>query len=98
MVKKGEGIDWGAAETLCYASLLLEGTPIRLTGQDTGRGTFSHRHAILYDATRTAPSTFRSTISPPVQAEIEVVNSLLSEAGRARDSSTACRAPIRAGW
>src|SRR5205814_6115416 len=49
MVKSGAGIDWGCAETLAYASLLLEGTPIRLTGQDTGRGTLSHRHAILCD-------------------------------------------------
>src|SRR5205823_2940331 len=42
------GIDWGQAEALAFASILADGTPIRLTGQDTGRGTFSHRHAVLH--------------------------------------------------
>lgn len=47
---KGEiPVDWGFAETLCYASILTSGNKVRLTGQDVGRGTFSHRHAILYD-------------------------------------------------
>src|SRR6266511_4056461 len=43
------GIDWGQAEALAFGSLLVEGIPIRLTGQDTERGTFSHRHAVLHD-------------------------------------------------
>src|SRR5437763_15927705 len=43
------GIDWGQAEALAFASILADGTPIRLTGQDGERGTFSHRHAVLYD-------------------------------------------------
>ncbi len=42
------GIDWGQAESLAFASILAAGTPIRLTGQDTERGTFSHRHAVLH--------------------------------------------------
>lgn len=42
-------LDFGAAEILAYGTLLLEGTPIRLSGQDCGRGTFAHRHAVLYD-------------------------------------------------
>ena len=44
------GIDWGQAEELAFASLLVEGIPVRLTGQDTERGTFSHRHLVLHDA------------------------------------------------
>src|SRR5438270_510650 len=43
------GIDWGQAEALAFASMLADGTPIRLSGQDSERGTFSHRHAVLHD-------------------------------------------------
>ncbi len=49
MVASGKGIDFGCAEMLAFGTLLLEGTPIRMTGQDVERGTFSHRHAVLHD-------------------------------------------------
>ncbi|MBI2963164.1 MAG: 2-oxoglutarate dehydrogenase E1 component [Deltaproteobacteria bacterium] len=80
MVESGRGIDWGCAETLAYATLLLEKTPVRLTGQDTARGTFSHRHAVLYDAEDGREHVPLNHLAAG-QAEIEVVNSLLSEAG-----------------
>ena len=81
------GLDWGAVENLAFASILLDGHGIRLSGQDSRRGTFSHRHAVLYD-TRTGegytplahlqqPS---SDGTPPV-GRFEVYDSPLSEAG-----------------
>jgi 2-oxoglutarate dehydrogenase E1 component len=49
MVETGEGIDWALGEALAFGTLVLEGVPVRLSGQDSGRGTFSHRHAVLVD-------------------------------------------------
>jgi 2-oxoglutarate dehydrogenase E1 component len=48
-IKEDKPLDWASAETLAYASLLIEGKRVRLVGQDSGRGTFSHRHSVLYD-------------------------------------------------
>ena len=59
------GIDWGQAEALAFASLLVEGIPIRLTGQDTERGTFSHRHDVLDDVNRArGRRRFSSSMTP----------------------------------
>jgi 2-oxoglutarate dehydrogenase E1 component len=72
------GIDWGHAETLAFASLLNEGVSIRLTGQDTERGTFSHRHAVLNDIETGATYTPLQHL-PNVSATFEVYNSPLTE-------------------
>ena len=77
-VEPGGRIDWGHAEALAFASLLVDGTPIRLTGQDTERGTFSHRHAMLHDP-ETGALHMPLTHVPDARAGIEIRNSPLSE-------------------
>jgi 2-oxoglutarate dehydrogenase E1 component len=72
------GIDWGQAESLAFASLLVEGIPIRLTGQDSERGTFSHRHLVLHDATTGERYTPMQHLEAAT-ASFEVHNSPLSE-------------------
>jgi 2-oxoglutarate dehydrogenase E1 component len=72
------GIDWGQAEALAFASLLVEGIPIRLTGQDTERGTFSHRHAVLHDLHTGETYTPLQNLSDATAA-CEIHNSPLSE-------------------
>jgi len=79
-IETGEGIDWATGEALAFGSLLLEGSRIRLSGEDTQRGTFSQRHAVLIDQTNQNEYTPLNNISP-AQAKIEIYNSLLSEAG-----------------
>ena len=74
------GIDWAHAEALAFASLLTEGTPIRLTGQDTERGTFSQRHLVLHDA-RTGQTVCPIQNLPGALAPFELHNSPLSENG-----------------
>jgi 2-oxoglutarate dehydrogenase E1 component len=78
MVERGQGIDWGCAETLAYGSLLLEGVPVRVCGQDTVRGTFGHRHAAVFDVNTGRAWVPLQTLSPD-QAAFDPVNSPLSE-------------------
>ncbi|HET6701276.1 MAG TPA: 2-oxoglutarate dehydrogenase E1 component, partial [Gemmatimonadaceae bacterium] len=72
------GIDWGHAEALAFGSLLLEGTSVRLTGQDTARGTFSHRHAVLHDF-KTGAEFIPLQHLPSAKGAFEIYNSPLSE-------------------
>ena len=74
--KSGTNFDWSLGEGLAFASLLAEGYPIRISGQDCERGTFSHRHAVLHDPSNDAEYCPLGSISG---AEIELVNSSLSE-------------------
>ncbi len=79
-INEGKNIDWATAEALAFATLLKDGYGVRLSGQDVGRGTFSHRHAVLYDQEnekRFVPLRhFRKE-----QALFEIVDSFLSEFG-----------------
>jgi len=77
-LESGEGILWAHAEALAFASLLTEGIPIRLTGQDTERGTFSQRHLVLHDA-KTGQEHCPIQHLPGALAPMELHNSPLSE-------------------
>jgi len=72
------GIEWGHAEALAFAAILADGTPIRLTGQDSERGTFSHRHAVLHDV-ETGAKYIPLHAIPQARAAFAVYNSPLSE-------------------
>jgi 2-oxoglutarate dehydrogenase E1 component len=77
-VETGEGIDWATAEALAFASLLDEGYPVRLSGQDSERGTFSQRHSVLIDQQTEARYIPLNHIRDG-QGRYEVINSMLSE-------------------
>jgi 2-oxoglutarate dehydrogenase E1 component len=77
-IETGEGIDWATAEALSFCSLLLEGIRVRLSGQDSERGTFSQRHSVLIDQENENRYTPFNHIAPQ-QARYEVINSMLSE-------------------
>jgi len=77
-VESGQGIDWATAEALAFATLLEEGFPVRLSGQDSERGTFSQRHAVIVDQQTEGHYRPLNNISDE-QARFEVINSMLSE-------------------
>jgi 2-oxoglutarate dehydrogenase E1 component len=78
MVAGDLALDWGCAENLAYASLIQEGYPVRLTGQDSGRGTFFHRHAVLHDQTTGRLYVPLQHIASS-QPNFTVIDSVLSE-------------------
>ncbi|HEY0656002.1 MAG TPA: 2-oxoglutarate dehydrogenase E1 component [Chryseosolibacter sp.] len=75
-----KALGWAEAELLAYGSLLVEGTPVRMSGQDVKRGTFSHRHAYFFDANTNAPYCGLDNIEKG-QQKFHIYNSLLSEFG-----------------
>ena len=77
-IESGEGLDWATAEALAFGSLVTEGIPVRLSGQDSGRGTFSQRHSVLTDQTNEERYVPLDNLAPD-QAVFEVHDSLLSE-------------------
>ena len=78
MANGNQLIDWGFGETLAYASLLTEGCPVRLSGQDAGRGTFFHRHAVIHNQVDGTPHIPLQHLADD-QANFLVIDSLLSE-------------------
>jgi 2-oxoglutarate dehydrogenase E1 component len=92
-----QNADWGMAETLAYASLVTNGFGVRLSGEDSGRGTFSHRHAVLHDQNRERwdqGSYVPLRNMSDNQAEFLVIDSILNEeAVLAYEYGYACSAP-----
>ncbi len=80
MLTDSKMVNWGTAELLAYGSLLLENKPVRLSGQDVQRGTFSHRHAVLHDADTNETYSSLDHISDG-QTKLQIYNSHLSEYG-----------------
>jgi len=78
MITTGKSIDWAMAEQLAFGSLVAEGFPVRLSGQDCERGTFSQRHCVLIDQDTERHYTPLKQVAPN-QARFEVINSMLSE-------------------
>lgn len=81
MIDTQENVDWATAEALAYGTLLVQGHGVRLSGQDSGRGTFSHRHSVLVDQENEERFIPLNNIRPGDQAHYEVIDSPLSEAG-----------------
>ena len=77
-IETGEGIDWSTAEALAFSTLVKDGHPVRLSGQDSERGTFSQRHSVLFDQDTEARYTPFNNLGGE-QARYEVLNSMLSE-------------------
>ncbi|MER2535358.1 MAG: 2-oxoglutarate dehydrogenase E1 component [Rhizobiaceae bacterium] len=77
-IESGDNIDWATAESLAFGSILMDGNPVRLSGQDSERGTFSQRHTVLYDQRDENRYIPLNNLSP-AQAGYEVINSMLSE-------------------
>ncbi|AIL65300.1 2-oxoglutarate dehydrogenase E1 component [Rickettsiales bacterium Ac37b] len=78
MLETGEGIDWSTAESLAFGTLLSEKIAVRLSGQDSGRGTFSHRHAVLVDQENNSNYIPLNNLNQE-QSNFEVIDSNLSE-------------------
>ncbi|MDE3069002.1 MAG: 2-oxoglutarate dehydrogenase E1 component [Verrucomicrobiota bacterium] len=80
MAQGGHALDWAAAESLAFATLATEGVRVRLSGEDSGRGTFSHRHAVFHDCEDGHLYTPLQHVAPD-QAPVDIWNSPLSETG-----------------
>src|SRR5207245_8033538 len=83
MAEGDEPMDWGFAELMAFGTIMLDGYRVRLSGQDSGRGTFSHRHALLFDYVTGAGyvplNTLAKNVSPSRPADPVVLKNALSE-------------------
>ena len=79
LFEKEQKIDWGTAELLAYASLLTEDKTVRITGEDVKRGTFAHRHAVLFDENNNDEYNRLNHLTENQTAQLNIYNSLLSE-------------------
>ena len=79
MISSGENIDWATGEALAFGALAIEGFPVRLSGQDCTRGTFSHRHSGILDQNTGEKFYPLNNIRPDQEAKYEVIDSMLSE-------------------
>ena len=79
MIEEGAGLDWAMAEHLAFGTLLLDGFPVRLSGQDVQRGTFSQRHAVLVDQETEKRYTPLNHLVKDQKIKIDAINSMLSE-------------------
>lgn len=81
-IAEGRGIDWGTAEALAFASLIQEGFHVRVSGQDVERGTFSHRHAVVFHQSKDTSYIPINSIVPNAEIKrFQISNSHLSEFG-----------------
>lgn len=78
-MQTGEGIDWATAEAMAFGSILLEGNDVRISGQDVGRGTFCHRHAMMVDQSTDHIHIPLNELVEEQKNQLEVANNLLSE-------------------
>ena len=81
ILDKGKGLDWSLGEALAFATLIDEGHSVRISGQDAKRGTFSHRHAVMFDQETEAEFIPLNNLKKDQKAALEVINSNLSEFG-----------------
>lgn len=97
MAEGKQNLDWGMAETLAYASMVSSGTGVRISGEDSGRGTFSHRHAVLHDTNRQQRDQGSYVPLQHIadnQAKFNVIDSILNEeAVMAYEYGYSCSAP-----
>ena len=92
-IETGEGMDWSTAEALAFGAILVDGNPIRLSGQDSERGTFSQRHSVHLSTSATKTRYIPLNNLSAAQAGFEVIDSMLCRKRRCWASSTAIRWP-----